>query len=143
MPPPAYTKSNPATLRCTAQRQARPRARPPPADANADVVLRRDAEGASQRHLRSPLRQTHGDLRRPVPVERDLVVPPPVVRFLTIGLLRFTFLSLRQWHTMGTSIMTGEPQLRDRTKMPQSPRTNKRCLSQPPWTSRLRMLKWG
>ena len=55
----------------------------PPADANADVVLRRDAEGASQRHLRSPLRQTHGDLRRPVPVERGLVVPPPVVRFLT------------------------------------------------------------
>ena len=48
-----------------------------------NAVLRRDAEGASEGHLRPPLRQAHGNLGRPVPDKRGLVVPPPLVRFLT------------------------------------------------------------
>ena len=52
-------------------------------DLAARRFLRGEREDALQRHLRSSLRQAHGDLRGPVPPERSLVVTPPLVRFLT------------------------------------------------------------
>ena len=51
-------------------------------DVEPNAVLRRDTESASERHLRPPLRQAHGNFGRPVPDKRGLVVPPPLVRFL-------------------------------------------------------------
>ena len=43
---------------------------------------RREVESASERHLRPPLRQAHGQLGRPVPNKRGPAVPFPLVRFL-------------------------------------------------------------